>query len=160
MSDVSCSNRVVLGLGNRSRALIASNVSSRRRPEPLKTFLGRGIFWVELDRLVVIGHRPVVVALGLKGAAAVVVGEGKFRVELDNRGAAVDCPIPVLSLHAVFISVRSERCRYGGSCLLCHLLARSAKLSGKVFQLRNAFLCLLGLCQLVHKVGASSGIIE
>src|SRR6516225_6468314 len=111
MSDVSCSNRVVLGLGNRSRALIASNVSSRRRPEPLKTFLGRGIFWVELDRLVVIGHRPVVVAPGLKGAAAVVVGEGEIRVEPDNRGAAVDCPISVLFLHAVFISVSSERCR-------------------------------------------------
>lgn len=56
---------------------------SRRQPQPLQTFLGRGKVRVELDRLAVIGNRPVVVALGLIGEAAAPVGEGIFRVEFE-----------------------------------------------------------------------------
>ena len=46
-----------------------------RRPQPLQSSLGIGIFRVELERPAVIGNRPVVVALGLIGETAAAVGE-------------------------------------------------------------------------------------
>src|SRR5205823_8214973 len=68
---------------------------SRRRAQPAAAVEGVGIARIEPDRLAVILHRSIVVALGLVSDAAAVEGIGVVRIKADRPVVILDRAVGV-----------------------------------------------------------------